>query len=702
MLQRTLLAVLILVSAALASGQPQPSAVAPAIPDQDVKPAAPLTDAAFFAALNLELPALAAVREAVDREDWPGARQAYYAYLRDKLSAANHAPQPEPAGVDAFAEEENAASWDVAKILMFLQKSDINADTAVNTMKDLLETQRRLVDQAPQWIGVRRQVLCTNGAAIAAIFHEFKDAPQWFQELQQSLLAGSTEIMPDGSTSSLTPSGTDVYLRWLAVLPDLLTAFKTPFSVDIPPEAAARYTAAIDWQIALRMPDGRPAPLSADRSPFSPVHYANLAMSLFPNLDRPDLLWFATEGRQGVIPLYTSFPVMSASPSYAGVFVMRSSWNSSAVYLAVDFGPLGEGDSANFGGFVLHAYGADFIGAECAALRESEAVSPAVGACNTIAIDGCAQDVSATTRPTLGLPIRGSWTTNDAFDRAEGIYPARRGISWAAPGIRHHRSILFIKPEYFILIDNIQGKGRHRVQSNLQLAAGMTCEVHSAGVAVRSENGTKLHVISADGRSAPAVVQGLTGPAGQGWAAGASGSPLMPSPALIYEETCSFPVWWITVLVPVLAEVEAYPAVGVKAAEEGEQRASMVTIQPPGAAYYDILLINHENPIVTFRKPDLSFVGRLAHLRYMGSLCARIALVDSSAIACTERRNSWSLTFSKGFTGYVVLEPSSGLSSGLVYLDPSAGKSAITVTMTYKKSAPRQIEAVAGAEVPLF
>jgi len=315
MLPRASLTVLVLVVAASALGQPQLTAGARETPPADGKPAGPLTDAAFFNALNLELPALAGVREAVNREDWPAARQAYYAYLCEKLSSAKYVPPPELADSKELAANGDGDACDAVTLLALIQKPDLGADAAIDAMKTLLDAQRLLLGRVPMVTGARRQILGANGVALAAIFHEFKEAPQWFQAFQQSLLAGSTEIMPDGSTSSLTPAGTDEYLRWLAVLPGILTAFKAPFTLDIPPDAARRFLAAIDWQIALRMPDGYSAPFDTDRSQFAPAHYGNLAMSVFPNLDRPDLLWFATEGREGIIPLYTSFPIMSVTPS---------------------------------------------------------------------------------------------------------------------------------------------------------------------------------------------------------------------------------------------------------------------------------------------------------------------------------------------------------------------------------------------------
>ncbi|MBN2565242.1 MAG: alginate lyase family protein, partial [Candidatus Eisenbacteria bacterium] len=60
------------------------------------------------------------------------------------------------------------------------------------------------------------------------------------------------------------------------------------------------------------------------------------------------------------------------------------------------------------------------------------------------------------------------WSSRPRFDYFEGAHDGYRGLG----GVRHRRSVLFGKRGYWIIVDRVEGSGRHTVESTLQLAAG--------------------------------------------------------------------------------------------------------------------------------------------------------------------------------------------------------------------------------------
>ena len=91
---------------------------------------------------------------------------------------------------------------------------------------------------------------------------------------------------------------------------------------------------------------------------------------------------------------------------------------------------------------------------------------------NTVSVDGLSQ--SKMLGPFMwGRRARAeqiAWVTTRRFDYFEG---AHDGYA-ATGGVRHRRSVLFGKRGYWLVVDHLEGKGRHRIDATFQLARGFS------------------------------------------------------------------------------------------------------------------------------------------------------------------------------------------------------------------------------------
>lgn len=91
---------------------------------------------------------------------------------------------------------------------------------------------------------------------------------------------------------------------------------------------------------------------------------------------------------------------------------------------------------------------------------------------NTVSVDGLSQ--SEILGPFMwGRRARAeqiAWATTRGFDYFEGAHDGY----YAAGGVRHRRSVLFGKRGYWLVVDHLEGEGRHRIDATFQLARGFS------------------------------------------------------------------------------------------------------------------------------------------------------------------------------------------------------------------------------------
>jgi hypothetical protein len=249
-----------------------------------------------------------------------------------------------------------------------------------------------------------------------------------------------------------------------------------------------------------------------------------------------------------------------------GHAVMRGGWTSSDHHLIFDVGPLGE-----------HAHGhADLLSVQCAAFGEPTVVDAgtycytadpswrdyfrSTAAHSTVTVDGRSQAVPEGPfgwRARPGARLR-RWQSTEAFDLADAEHDAYRCF---ADPVVHRRRVLFVKPRYWVLVDDLEGNAQHRLDLRFQLAP-MQVRVDDQPSWSRAHRGDgRGLLIHAFARVplAAEVREGDVDPPG-GWVSPDYGR-RRPAPMLIYSAVARLPLRIVTFLVPV--EDVAAPPPGV-------------------------------------------------------------------------------------------------------------------------------------------
>jgi hypothetical protein len=258
------------------------------------------------------------------------------------------------------------------------------------------------------------------------------------------------------------------------------------FGLSFPRNYDERLERACEFAMHCHRPDGGIPTLSdSDGGNYSDL--LQLAASLFA---RPDFLYAATSGAQGVPPekRYVGFPD-------AGYYIARSGWGKGKTpferegFLIFDCGPLGDGGHGHY----------DMLNVEIAGGGKSLIIDPGrytysehppnlrhwfkgTAAHNTVCVDGLDQVAYRRGKPKKPLP------------------QARFIERWSAPGFDflcgtaqsscyeaiHTRRIFHIADEYWIIFDSLAGERPHQFDLRFHLSPDAWERVHIAGSAVRA------------------------------------------------------------------------------------------------------------------------------------------------------------------------------------------------------------------------
>ena len=420
------------------------------------------------------------------------------------------------------------------------------------------------------------------------VFPELRGARRW-QRLGRRILIDELDrqVLPDGfhfeRATCYHRYTVEIYLHFV-----LLAARN---DVPLPREIAARLEDMVDVLLALREPDGSmPAIGDADGGsllPLAPRQRGDLrgvfavAAAVFRRPDYawaaegpgPEALWLCGPARSDVESLAPRAPETAGSVLLAegGYGVMRSGWDRRAHQLVFDTGPLGCPVSAGHG----HA---DLLGIHCTVFGEATIADPGTfcytaepawrdffrgtAAHSTVRVDGLDQAVprgpfSWQARPSARL-LR--WVTTESLDVADAEHDAYARL---ADPVTHRRRVLWIKPRYWIIIDDLGGAATHDVELRFQFAP--------IDVAVDPALRARAHAASGPGlfiypfSTAPLtaeVTAGRTLPAA-GWISRDYGQ-REPAPLLIYRATARLPLRIATLLLPVEAGQPCPPAVALR------------------------------------------------------------------------------------------------------------------------------------------
>jgi hypothetical protein len=359
--------------------------------------------------------------------------------------------------------------------------------------------------------------------------------------------------------------------------------------IAIPRELNERIPRMVDYLVAVRQPDGSvPVIGDADGGTLLPLgrrapHDSRGAFALAAVMfRRPDFAW-AAEGAAPEVPWLlgegglVSFDSMrpaipEGAPSRmfpaGGYAVMRSGWDRDAHQMIVDTGPLGCPTSSGHG----HA---DLLSVQCAVFGEPCLVD--AGTCgytpepewrdffrgtaahSTVQLDGVGQSQPAgpfrwTRRPRVRLRRWQSTPDVDLLDAESNAF-----LTLADPVV-HRRRVLFVKPRYWIVVDDLAGRSTHHVELMYQFAPIAVAVDSNEWVRAQTTSGATLMVAAfASSPLQTALRSGERQPI-RGWVSPDYGQRL-PAPMLIYSCDASMPWRAVTVLWP---DLDGAPAPSVR------------------------------------------------------------------------------------------------------------------------------------------
>jgi len=455
-----------------------------------------------------------------------------------------------------------------------------------------------IIDTLTSYYGGGNQLLSQGQAvsAVAGAFPEFKEHAKWLAHAQNCLTnTCNSLIYPDGGFAETTFS----YAVGTAV--ELLTSVESTkaladrsMNIAIPERARNpefmgnyfMYNAGPDWLLPWTGHGGR-----VDATAL----LGNLAR-MYPH--RLDFLYYATRGKQGEQPKEPSRWF-----NWSGYCSMRDRYDTDANYLFFDVGPCGAfHKNANKLQIVVASHGRTLL--EDRGIHTYSPEKPEFQTyfnyCyghSTVIVDGKSQSIR---EEVSTAPLANPWTSNAALDYnagdySDGYHPTSYVAGDVDNGVRHHRSVIFVKPDYWIVTDRLLPTGKdepERSRKFEQLFQYIPCEItqHRDSLSVSSATPGKPNLalipVSRDGLELE-IARGRREPYILGWAL-PGGQPtvedMTPAPTVIYRKTGTVPTVMQTVLWPLRAGEAQLPR--VERIGDPDNGAVKVTLPDGRVDYY--------------------------------------------------------------------------------------------------------------------
>ena len=453
--------------------------------------------------------------------------------------------------------------------LRLRESPHFDVDTATVFLKMIQEHARYLMTHQARggnWLIAESNAL----AVLGTLWPEFKEAPAWrakgYGRLTEQLFA---QVFDDGIHIERTPG----YHGGCISL--FLKGLQLAAMNDVDFEGRDRYVERIekmfDFYLYGAKPDGF-MPVLGDVGRMRAHSQLERGARMF---HRRDMLYVATDGKQGVEPVETSH----AFPQ-SGLYAMRSAWGDpNALHMFLDCGGYFGHCHHDIFTFEIYAYGRTLLaeaGRYAYAAEINKYFRGTVGH-NTVLVDG--QNQAREPAPECLV-----WTSCPAFDYLHG-----RHTNY--PGIVHERRMLFLKPSgpegdgYWVLTDDLTGAGEHRCDQRFHYPPDVKAEAR--GLQAQSTKPGHATLIIAAPTS-----PGLTMKLDPGWV---SYKWYGKQPAVVPQFTKQGPLpqRFETVLYPVRADAAARVDVKRLAPERRADVAALAVTVTPAAAgpFHDVVVL---------------------------------------------------------------------------------------------------------------
>lgn len=399
---------------------------------------------------------------------------------------------------------------------------------------------RRMTVEHPEHGGNWVTMECNGLAHIGVMFPEFTGAEDWRNVAYGRLLMElDRQVYPDGAQKELTTGYHQVargnFQR--ALDPLIRNGMPAPEGYLEKLEHMYRYN------LYAMMPTGLLPPLN-DAGMTNVKGALQEGYELFGD---EEYLWGATLGAEGKPVTFTSY----AFP-WAGQYVMRSGWATDDLYLMFEAGPYGIGHQHEDKlGIFLYGFGRVLLneaGTYTYDRSKWRRYALSTESHNTLMVDGMPQHRGGL-RETYEAtePLTGNWVTTDEFDWATGVYDDGYGPD-RDKSVRHERTVIFVRPDYFVVIDRLLGEGEHTFSDIFHLdAEDAVVDEDTLIVRTGVADAANLALVPADRDGLTVkIVKGQEDPV-QGWIP-RERHRAVPTP--IYEKRGPCPQTFVTLLVP--------------------------------------------------------------------------------------------------------------------------------------------------------
>lgn len=406
------------------------------------------------------------------------------------------------------------------------------------------------------------------------VFADLPGAARWREQGLSVLVEQSArQILPDGvyfeQSACYQRYTADFYLHAL-----ILAASN---GLAVPAAVTQRLQSLLDCLLWVRRPDGS-LPMFGDADggwllPLAPraaddcTATFSTAAAFFRRADyawaaggrlAPETAWLlGPAAREAFEALTPAPPAAPASRVFGdgGHVVMRGDWRDDAHQMLLDVGPVGA-----FG----HGH-ADLLSVQCAVFGAPCIVDPGTyayhapggwrdhfrgtAAHSTLTVDGADQAVPLgpfgwRTRPRARLR---RWESTDAFDFADAEHDAYHRLP---DPVTHRRRVLFVKPRYWLVVDDVEGATEHRVDLRFQFAPLNVTVSPDLWARARRDDGRGLLLRPFAAVTLKAEVrEGELEPL-QGWISPDYGQ-RRAAPVLVYSAVTRLPLRILTLVLPV-------------------------------------------------------------------------------------------------------------------------------------------------------
>jgi hypothetical protein len=389
-------------------------------------------------------------------EDWVHMLKTW---VRDNPVQINASPNPRDRKGQPWRKLETGirmSSW-IPAMNFFMDSPAFDAEAKYLFSRSILDHAKRLVASSKNFRkGNWHQVGVTGLFNIGVMFPEFKDSASWREMGRKHLLQVMEKgVHPDGAQSELTPG----YHSWMtrSFLHVQLLAHKNGTDLD---KLSDRHEKMFEFLMHVAKPNHKYVALGDAKS----RSIANMMGIGALTYNRPDMRYLAIdkvdpswiwmhppEKLSNYTKLKSEEPTLRSHMLPNSQYgVMRTGWEKEDRFFLFDCAPRG-GNHCHDDRLQVVLYSGRDLLIDPGSLNYDNPLHHSYfkksAAHNVVLIDEGEQPRSNDTELL-------NWSIGDKYEFASGLVRGKKGIN-------HQRSVLFLKPDYWVVFDCLTGKGEH-------------------------------------------------------------------------------------------------------------------------------------------------------------------------------------------------------------------------------------------------